>query len=83
MAGGGEPGAAPPGLERHPADALRLADQRGDAHGIASAPPTFDPDMHVVSTNLGRNRGETLGLSRDHAGNLVPATAPDIGAYQS
>jgi len=54
-----------------------------DAHSIASAPPTFDPDMHVVSKNLGRKRGETLGLSRDYAGNPVPATAPDIGAYQS
>lgn len=55
-----------------------------DAHSLASTPPTFDSTMRIVSKNLGRKRGQDLGLVRDYAGTPVPpGTAPDIGAYQS
>ena len=55
-----------------------------DGASIASSPPRIDVDAHVVSTNLGRGRGQNLGLVRDYSGSAVPAaTAPDIGAYQA
>lgn len=55
-----------------------------DAKSLASAPPIFDADRRVVSSNLGRRKGTPLGLTRDHAGTPVPpGAAPDVGAYQS
>ncbi|MGQ0520776.1 MAG: right-handed parallel beta-helix repeat-containing protein [Actinomycetota bacterium] len=55
-----------------------------DAKSIASEPPTLDADARVVSANLGRRKGQALGLTRDYAGTLVPAgVSPDIGAYQA
>ena len=55
-----------------------------DAHSLASTPPTFDSSMRILSKNLGRKRGQDLGLVRDYAGTPVPpGTAPDIGAYQT
>lgn len=55
-----------------------------DRQSIASAPPALDPDAHVVSTNLGRRKGEPLGLVRDHSGAPVPeGAAPDMGGYQT
>ena len=55
-----------------------------DAHSLASTPPTFDSSMRIISKNLGRNRGQDVGLVRDYAGTPVPpGTAPAIGAYQS
>jgi hypothetical protein len=55
-----------------------------DTGSIASAPPTFDAQWRVSSSNLGRGRGDSLGLERDFAGNPVPAgTNPDIGAFQA
>jgi hypothetical protein len=57
---------------------------RVDAKSVASAPPRFDSVMRVTSSNLGRRKGQLLGLTRDIAGAAVPASgSPDIGAYQS
>jgi hypothetical protein len=55
-----------------------------DDKSIASTPPSFDASTRVTSTNLGRRRGQNLGLTRDIVGTPVPSGAsPDIGAYQS
>ena len=55
-----------------------------DGATVASTPPQLDADAKVVSTNLGRARGQLLGLLRDYGGAPVPtATAPDVGAYQT
>lgn len=55
-----------------------------DSASIASTPPQIDGDAHVVSGNLGRGRGQNLGLARDYSGTAVPAASPpDIGAYQT
>ena len=55
-----------------------------DARSIASSPPTFDAQWRVVSDNLGRARGQQLGLSRDFLGDPVPSAGnPDVGAFQS
>ncbi|HEV2758021.1 MAG TPA: right-handed parallel beta-helix repeat-containing protein [Acidimicrobiales bacterium] len=55
-----------------------------DGATVASAPPLIDADAYVVSTNLGRARGQYLGLVRDYSGIAVPtASAPDIGAHQA
>lgn len=55
-----------------------------DGGSLSSSPPQTDGDAHVTSTNLGRGRGQHLGLVRDYSGTAVPtATAPDIGAYQA
>ena len=55
-----------------------------DGASIASVPPQFDDAMRVTSTNLGRGRGQSLGLTRDVVGTPLPAgAAPDIGAYQT
>jgi hypothetical protein len=55
-----------------------------DQHSLASPPPGLDADARVVSANLGRGKGQPLGLLRDYAGVPVPTgTLPDIGAYQT
>ena len=55
-----------------------------DGKSIASAPPALDGDGRVVSANLGRRKGQGLGLARDYAGTPVPSgVAPDVGAYQA
>jgi hypothetical protein len=55
-----------------------------DGASVASSPPRIDADAYVVSTNLGRGRGQDLGLVRDYSGLAVPtASAPDIGAHQA
>jgi parallel beta-helix repeat protein len=54
-----------------------------DGASVVSAPPTFDPSFRVTSANLGAGKGQSLGLIRDFAGTLLPAAAPDIGAYQA
>jgi hypothetical protein len=54
-----------------------------DARSLDSAPPSFDPDRRVISTNLGAGRGDPLGLVEDYVGTPLPAAGPvDIGAYQ-
>lgn len=55
-----------------------------DGASVASTPPQLDAGAHVVSANLGRSRGQSLGLTRDYIGTAVPSGgAPDIGAYQT
>ena len=53
-----------------------------DAASIGSAPPAFGADGQVTSTDLGAGLGVALGLDHDLVGTPVPATAPDIGAFQ-
>ncbi|HET6171091.1 MAG TPA: right-handed parallel beta-helix repeat-containing protein [Gaiellales bacterium] len=53
-----------------------------DAASINSAPPAFTADGRVASGNLGAARGTALGLSHDLAGTPVPASAPDMSAFQ-
>ena len=55
-----------------------------DRASLVSTPPRFDIDARVVSTNLGRERGQQLGLVRDYSGTSLPVgRPPDIGAYQA
>ena len=57
---------------------------RQDARSTASWPPQFDGSARVTSKNLGIDRGQALGLTRDYAGKpLVAGAAPDVGAYES
>jgi hypothetical protein len=57
---------------------------RQDQQSIASPPPGLDADAHVVPANLGRGKGQPVGLLRDYAGAPVPAGSnPDIGGYQT
>jgi hypothetical protein len=54
-----------------------------DARSLDSRPPTVDADLRVMSTNLGINRGDAVGLLEDYVGTPLPVTGPvDIGAYQ-
>jgi Right handed beta helix region len=54
-----------------------------DPHSLTSAPPTFDPNLEITSTNLGLDRGANLNLQYDFLGTPLPSTGPvDIGAYQ-
>lgn len=55
-----------------------------DAKSIVSTPPSFDANARVTSKNLGVDRGQTLGLSRDYSGNALRTdNAPDLGAYET
>jgi parallel beta helix pectate lyase-like protein len=55
-----------------------------DVHSFATAPPQFDDDLRVISSNVGALRGDNLGLVSDFSGVALPATGPvDIGAHQS
>jgi hypothetical protein len=63
------------------ADWRRLSSH--DVASIDSAPPAFDASGRVVSGNLGAGAGTALGLPHDLVGTPLPATRPDIGAYQT
>ncbi len=54
-----------------------------DGQSILSAPPSFQPDFDVSAPDLGAAQGASLGLVRDIVGTPIPASAPDIGAYQA
>jgi hypothetical protein len=54
-----------------------------DGASVVSTPPTLDGDFRVVSTNLGRRKGQRLGLKRDYVGTPVPTRRPDASAYQT
>jgi Right handed beta helix region len=53
-----------------------------DAASIGSLPPAFGTDGQVTSANLGAGMGVPVGLDHDLVGTPVPASAPDIGAFQ-
>jgi hypothetical protein len=54
-----------------------------DGASIESAPPSFDADGRVTSSDLGAGAGTPLGLEHDLAGTPIdPLRPPDIGAFE-
>jgi hypothetical protein len=53
-----------------------------DAKSLSSMPPSLASDARVTSKNLGIDRGQNLGLTRDYAGRPLRG-APDLGAHES